>query len=454
MTPNRRDFLRGVAGVSGAAIAGSVIGNNLLAHEPAPLPELPSPSESGIDHIVVVMMENRSFDHFMGWLPGARGKQAGLKYPDKNGALQSTYHLTSYTGCGHPDPDHSYAGGRDEYDDGKMDGWLRTTTNDLYCIGYYEEADLPFWSGFARNFTTLDNYFPSIMSSTFPNRVFSHAAQTDRLDNSLTISTLPTIWDSLAAAGVSHKYYYQNLPFLALWGTKYISISALYELFLIEAALGILPAVSFLDPAFTLIDEGEGNDDHPHADLRAGEAFLGHVYRAVTNGPKWKNTLLIVNRDEWGGFFDQIVPPRAIAPNDVDPDLVDGNALLGMRVPVVVASPWSVGTPETPTVNTLLYDHTSVLKLIEWRWGLSPLTKRDADAQINNLAYALNFNSPNYSVPTLAKVPKPAASPCGGGGIFDSILAAEKIAAPKTDSYYLLKSPLTKGWPLPPGLPE
>src|ERR1700723_3370400 len=171
MTPSRRDFLRGVAGVSGAAIAGSVIGDKLIANEPSSLPELPAPSESGIDHIVVVMMENRSFDHFMGWLPGARGKQAGLKYPDSNGNLQGTYHLTSYTGCGHPDPDHSYAGGRDEYDNGKMDGWLRTTTNDLYCIGYYEEADLPFWGGFARNFTSLDNYFPSILSSTFPNRV-------------------------------------------------------------------------------------------------------------------------------------------------------------------------------------------------------------------------------------------------------------------------------------------
>ena len=451
MTPNRRDFLRGVAGVSGAAVAGSLIKNDLLASS---LPELPSPQDSGIEHIVVVMMENRSFDHFMGWLPGARGRQAGLKYLDNNGVLQSTYHLTSFTGCGHPDPDHSFAGGRDEYDNGKMDGWLRTTTNDLYCIGYYEEADLPFWSGFARNFTTLDNYFPSILSSTFPNRVFSHAAQTDRLDNSLTISTLPTIWDSMAAAGVSHKYYFQNLPFLALWGTKYISSSALYAQFLLDAALGILPAVSFVDPAYTLIDEGEGNDDHPHADLRAGESFLGQVYRALTGGPKWANTLLIVNRDEWGGFFDHIAPPRVIAPNNIDTDLVNGKALLGARVPVVVASPWNRGNPQKPTVNTLLYDHTSVLKLIEWRYGLSPLTKRDASAEINNLAYALNFNTPNYSVPNLANVAAPAPSFCGGGGIFDNATPEEKNASEKTDSYYMLKSPLMKGWPLPPGLPE
>jgi phospholipase C len=379
MSINRRDFLRGVAGTSGAVVAGSLLGKDVLAAAA----KLPSPAQSGIEHIVVVMMENRSFDHMLGWLPGADGHQAGLKYPDANGEMQPAYRLNTFVGCGHPDPDHSYQGGRDEYNDGKMNGWLRTTTNDIFCIGYYEESDLPFFSAFARNYTTLDRYFPSILSSTFPNRVFFHAAQTDRLDNSLTISTLPTIWDSLAAAGVSNKYYYSNVPFLALWGAKYIPISAFYAEFLVDAATGNLPAVSVVDPRYTLIDDGEGNDDHPHADLRAGEHFLGQVFQAVTKGPGWANTVLIVTRDEWGGFFEHIVPPRVIAPNDVDSDLVDGRALLGCRVPVIVASPFSRGNPTTPTINSQLYDHTSILKLIEWRWGLKPLTKRDA--AINNL---------------------------------------------------------------------
>ncbi len=250
------------------------------------------------------MMENRSFDHLLGWLPGGNGTQAGLSYLDNNGEAHPTYHLTTFVGCSHPDPDHSYAGGRSEYDDGKMDGWLRTSTNDVFSIGYYEEADLPFFSALARNYTTLDNYFASILSSTFPNRVFQHAAQTDRLSNTLDLSTLPTIWDSLATAGVSHKYYYSNVPFLALWGPKYLGISALFADFLADAASGNLPAVSFLDPRFTILDDGLGNDDHPHADLRAGEAFLGQVYRSLTSGPGWPNTVLIVNRDEWGGFYD------------------------------------------------------------------------------------------------------------------------------------------------------
>jgi phospholipase C len=435
MRINRRDFLREVAGTSGAVLAGSALEKSALAQSAA----LPAPDDSGIEHVVIVMMENRSFDHFLGWLPGANGRQAGLTYIDGNGAAQQTYRLTDFVGCPHPDPDHSYQGGRDEYDDGKMDGWLRTTTNDIYCIGYYAQADLPFFSAFAQNFTTLDNYFPSILGPTFPNRVFSHAAQTDRLSNTLTISTLPTIWDRLAAAGVSNRYYFSNVPFLALWGTKYIPISATFDQFLVDCAAGNLPAVSVVDPRFTILDDGEGNDDHPHADVRAGETFLGKVYNAVTQAPTWSNTVLIVNRDEWGGFFEHVVPPRVIAPNNVDTDLVDGKALLGCRVPVVVASPFSVGNPATPRINSVLYDHTSVLKLIEWRWNLSPLTLRDASDEIGNLASALDFANPNLTVPALPQVPEPIPTPCG-------IFTGNDNEA--YDFYLLLTSDLMNDWNL------
>jgi phospholipase C len=437
MAINRRDFLRNVAG------AASVVALPTSTAPSAKAQSLPVPGDSGIEHIIVVMMENRSFDHFLGWLPGSKGVQAGLSYTDSNGESHPTYRLTTFVGCSHPDPDHSYAGGRSEYDDGKMDGWLRTTTNDVFCIGYYAEQDLPFFSGLARNFTTLDNYFPSILSSTFPNRIFQHAAQTDRLSNTLDLSTLPTIWDNLAAAGVSNKYYYANVPFLALWGAKYIGISAVYAQFLADAASGNLPAVSFLDPRFTILDDGEGNDDHPHADVRAGEAFLGQVYEAVSNGPSWKSTVMIVNRDEWGGFYDTVVPPRVIAPNNVDPDLVDGKALLGCRVPVVVVSPFTRGNTATPRIDSNLYDHTSVLKLIEWRYNLPPLTARDTSDEIANLAAALNFSSFDDSVPALPVVPAPIPTPCG---LFQ---LGSEIDNESYDFYKLLISDLTTGWTLP-----
>jgi phospholipase C len=439
MSINRRDFIRGAAGV---AVAGSVLGDHLLADSAELLSKLPRPDESGIGNIVVLMMENRSFDHMLGWMPGARGRQAGLSYKDKNSVSHHTYRLTSFTGCPHPDPDHSYPGGRSEYDDGKMDGWLRTTTNDEYCIGYYAEQDLPFFSAFARNYTTLDNYFPSILSSTFPNRVFSWAAQTDRLDNSVTISKLPTILDTLSAAGVSVTYYFNNVPFLALWGTKYASVTRPYAEFLAQAALGLLPSVSFVDPIYTILDDGTGNDDHPHADMRRGDAFVQDVFKAVSHGPNWKQTVLIVNRDEWGGFFEHIVPPRVIAPNDVDKDLIDGKALLGCRVPTVVASPFSRGNPDKPRINSVLYDHTSVLKFIEWRFGLPPLTKRDASNEIGNIVSALDLSNPNPQIPPLPVVKAPKPVPCTG-----AIL--DEKAEGRTDSYYLLELAREQGWSIP-----
>jgi phospholipase C len=438
MSVNRRDFLRGV-GLTGAASAASLVGkSSLVAHRMLPLPD---PSASGIEHIVVVMMENRSFDHLLGWLPGANGRQAGLAYLDNDGEAVATSRLTTFVGCSHPDPDHSYTGGRSEYDDGKMDGWLRTTTNDVFSIGYYEEADLPFFSALARNYTTLDNYFASILGPTFPNRIFQHAAQTDRTSNTIDLCTLPTIWDNLAAAGVSHKYYYSNVPFLALWGLKYLGISAMFSDFLADAAAGTLPSVSFLDPRFTILDDGGGNDDHPHADLRAGEAFLGQVYSAVTTGPGWNNTVMVINRDEWGGFFDTVPPPRVIAANDVDTDLVNGNTLLGCRVPVVVVSPLSQGgNPATPRINSLLYDHTSVLKMIEWRYNLPPLTPRDASNQIANLALALNFEAVYTPPPALPVVKQPFPTPCG---LFE---LGSEIDNESYDFFKLLVSDLVSGW--------
>jgi len=431
MKINRRELLKNAALVSGATLVSAPFysGKNLLAQ--ATLPTLPRPENLGIEHIVVVMMENRSFDHFLGWLPNADGKQAGLTYVDSAGVSHSTHSLSGeYTGCPHPSPDHSYGGGRVEYDNGWMDGFLRAGSNDVYSIGYYGEQDIPFYAELARNYTACDRYFASILGPTFPNRLFLHAAQTDRLSNSTNFSSLPTIWDSLASAGVSANYFYSNVPFTALWGAKYLGISRLYEEFLVRASTGTLPAVSFVDPRYTILDDGTGNDDHPHADIREGDLFLYETFEAVANGPKWANTVFIVNFDEWGGFFEHVAPPRATAANNVDTDLVNGKALLGLRVPTVVASPFSRGNLADPRVSALVFDHTSVLKLIEWRWGLAPLTPRDASDDVLNLAYALDFSQPDAVVPSLPKPQAPlVAVPCLQN-LFGGILSNAATATP------------------------
>lgn len=393
----RRQVLSGAGAVVGGAMLG-VDAESAAAAQPV----LPDPASSGIDHVVVVMMENRSFDHYLGWLPGARGRQAGLTYTDRNGVAHKTHHLTDYQGCAHPDPDHSFEGGRVEYNGGRCDGWLRAGDNDEFAIGYYTDADLAFYGRAARDWTVCDNYFSAIMAETYPNRFYQHSAQTDRIHNSTVVATMPTIWDRLAAGGVSGRYYFVDVPFTALWGTKYLDISNPFTRFQADAAAGTLPAVSFIDPKF--LDEGTGTsaDDHPHADIRAGQYFLDQVYEAVTTSPNWERTVLIINYDEWGGFFDHVAPTTA-------PDAHPEWGLRGFRVPCLVISPKA----RRGYVARNVYDHTSVLKMIEWRWGLEALTPRDAAAR--NLAEVLDFGStptrtPQYAVQPFTGLPCPVGS--------------------------------------------
>src|SRR5690242_2730141 len=178
----RRSFLTGAAALGGAALLPGC--SSLLdrwrgdeRHRPR---RLPHPSDAPFDTVVVVMMENRSFDHLLGWLPGADGRQAGLTYYDRAGVAHQTHPLApDYQGCGHPDPDHSYEGGRVEYDGGACDGWLRAGANDDYSIGYYERGDLAFLGQAAPAWTSCDRYFAAILAETYPNRIYQHAAQTD-----------------------------------------------------------------------------------------------------------------------------------------------------------------------------------------------------------------------------------------------------------------------------------
>ena len=468
---NRRRFLQGIAAASGAAMLGKV-GNlsitNALGNQDELLltRELPAPTQSGIDHIVVVMMENRSFDHLFGWIHGADGKQAGLTFDDSNGVSHATHHLAGdFTACGHPDPDHSYGGGRLQYNNRRMDGFLLDAQNDAYALGYYTKPDRPFHNALASHYTVCDRYFCSFLGPTFPNRMFSHSAQTDRLSNTFTLSTLPTIWDRLAAAGVSAKYYFSNLPFLGLWGPKYIPISRPYQQFLADAAGGTLPSVSFVDPSFTISDMGEGNDDHPHADIRAGDAFLAQTFFSVANGPLWPRTVFVVTYDEWGGFFDHVPPPRVTAANLVDTDIVGGNTLLGFRIPVCVASPFSrTRHHETNSrasdhedeargnhVVSSLFDHTSVLKFIEWRWQLSSLTARDASESITNLAHSLKFEHPDFSVPELPFPTAPPPVPCERPNAARTAGTSPTLPTEGEENVWrgLLNSGLLDGWDLP-----
>jgi phospholipase C len=403
-TVSRRELLAGAAGAVAVGALGAAAAPTATAASTVVGPaELPDPAASGIDHIVVVMMENRSFDHYLGWLPGADGRQAGLTYTDAAGAEHPTHHLTSPNGCGFTDPDHSYEGGRVEFNGGACDGWLRAGSNDELSIGYYQAADVGFYGGAAPDWTVCDRYFAALMGPTFPNRFFLHSAQTDRLVTGVTqVATMPAVWDRLAAAGVEGRYFFSDVPFTALWGTRYLDVSRPILSFYARAATGTLPAVSFVEPGF--LGEalpGMSEDEHPLADIRLGQHFLNTVYDAVVSSPNWPRTVLVVTYDEWGGFFDHVPPAEAPDPR---PDL--GTGLRGFRVPCLVASPRA----HRHAVAHEVYDHTSILKMIEWRFGLAPLTVRDAAAR--NLAEVLDFSAqPDPTAPRY-QVPRPVTLGC------------------------------------------
>ena len=309
--------------------------------------------------------------------------------------IQRSRSLLTTTGCAYHDPDHTHEGGLIQYNGGKCDGFLRSGSTDLFPIGYYTQKDLPFLGRAAPYWTVCDRYFSPIMGSTEPNRLYLHTGMTDRIINSWAPSTLPTMGDRLAARRLRGAYDAGNLSFLSPhWGDKYDRIT-----------LSILTVPRRLQVGRSPERRVRGAGlrwerrppEHRHPRGRVVPERRAHL--AVTMRRAWRRTLLVVTFDEWGGFFDHESPPRA---PDVDP----AHALRGFRVPCLLISPFA----RRRYVAHGTYDHASILRLIEWRWHLEPLSVRDARAK--NLAAALDFSSrdlraPRYAVPRVAP-----GSPC------------------------------------------
>ena len=437
----RREFLQrtamaaGLASGLGLALDPDVlIGAAARAQRRAPLP---SPRNLPIDTFVVLMMENRSFDHYLGWLPGADGRQAGLVYTDRNGNQVPTQPLApDWQGCAHPDPDHSWNGGRLQVNGGAMDGFLRSGSSDVFAVSYYQEHDLGFLPSAAKTFTTFDRFFCSVLASTYPNRAYMHAAQSyGKQDNSLPPSPgFPdtTIFAALHAKGISSRYFYNDFPFTALWGQPGIQRASRVEEYYARAEAGTLPAVSFVDPAFANETGGTSGDEHPHGDVRVGQAFVSDVVHAFMESPQWKRGALFIVYDEWGGFFDHVRPPRvpdALESRDPTQDF----GQMGIRIPAVAISPWV----RRGYVSHTVYGFESILKMIRYRFGLRPLTRRDAYAA--NIARSFDWESkPRLGRPHLPDPATVVAQQCGG-----QPPGARAAARPAPHDMTLL---LTSGW--------
>ena len=427
----RREFLQRTALAGGLATGVSALlpADTLVAEAARKQRRtaLPAPKNMPIDTFVVLMMENRSFDHYLGFLDGADGRQAGLTYTDKTGRSFETRALApDWQGCGHPDPDHSWKGGRTQYNGGRMDGYLRSGDNDEFAISYYKDGDLGFIQDAAKTFTTFDRFHCSLMGSTLPNREYMHAGESYGLTgNSLPPQTehtigFPdnTIFAALEKVGVSNRYFFVDVPVSALWGASGLARSGPVAEYYARCASGTLPNVSFVDPYFAgSAGEGPGfsGDEHPHGDVRAGQAFMADVVHAFMESPQWERGALFVVYDEWGGFFDHVRPPR-VPDQRNSRDINKDFGLMGVRIPALAVSPYV----RRRHVAHSIYGFESILKLISYRFGLKPLNKRVAYA--NNIGRSFDWASkPRLELPTLPTPPDVVSAPCPGNPDGDAV---------------------------------
>jgi phospholipase C len=463
---NRRDFLR-YGSIAGLVAAGAPLAD-VFSAAPAgaaivrrpgslPFPGRPAGTVDAalpFDHIVVVMMENHSFDNYLGALSRhGQPKADGLTFSNKGVALNQNPGPSGAVRS-YPFPDTAQGSGvtqtwnatHQQVNGGKMNGFVTAAGNSAQAMGYWGPQTLPFAYSFAKTFTSANRWFCSAPCQTYPNRRFLMAATAygDITTDSSTITLTPppngTIFDRLHSYGVSWKNYYTDLPQTAIIPSvikSYPANLAPVAQFFADCATGALPSVSFLDPEFgVLSDIGAplvgapgvtgigvefaeiGGDEEEPQDLAYGENWAYQVVKAVLASPAWERTLLIYTFDEHGGYYDHVPPPSAIAPDGIAPDLTatdlpGGYTSYGPRVPAIVASPYS----KPNAVTNVVHDHTSVLATIEAKWNLPALTYRDANAatvvDFLNLKSAA-FREPPTIAPPLAMLPELLSDLAGG----------------------------------------
>jgi phospholipase C len=369
-----------------------------------------------VEHVLVIMQENHSFDNYFGALSSPRhygkevdGIRRGLSNPDNGFGSIPVFKQKEL--CV-KDPSHSWNDMHRDWDGGRNDGFVNTGKNGPRVMGYYDETDLPFYYALADQFAISDRHFASVMTQTFPNRFYLLAAtsfgQVKNLDPvSKSSYAQKTIFDLLDQYGISWAYYDDGTGYLKFFQPLYLrSLAKLKTIADYESDLktGNLPQVAFLDTS------AEGEDEHPDADIQRGEAWVGERVRALIASPYWRTSALFFTYDEGGGFFDHVPPPAACAPDAIAPKLDDGAergdfARYGFRVPFVAVSPFA----KRHYVSHMVQDHTSILKFIESKWNLPALTARDANA--SDLHDLFDFQHPDFNVKPLPEtVPDPTRS--------------------------------------------
>jgi|SRR5450755_12763 phospholipase C len=407
---------------------------------------------ASIQHIVHLMLENRSFDHMLGFLYADSGNTSPTGQPfegltgaesnlDSSGTAVPVFKIDG-TGTGayympSSNPGEGYANTNSQlfgsgtapnppqatnsgfvtnfeaaiaYDQRVHRGFAAgTPAADI--MGIFTPQALPVLSGLAKGFAVCDHWYSSVPTETFPNRAFACAATSQGHMNDSTASyTVQSIFGLLGAHGLSWKIYGYTQP--PLTRRNYPDTTSAPETcfgrfadFQSDAAAGTLPAYAFLEPSWG----SSGNSQHPNYDVALGEQLIQQVYSAVRGGPGWDQTLLIITYDEHGGCYDHVPPPSGATPPDSSPGEFGFDfTRFGIRIPAVLVSPLiPAGTVFRAPDGGPPLDHTSVLKTLETRWGLPALSARDAAAP--GVGAALSLATPRTDDP-LAGVVAPVAA--------------------------------------------
>jgi phospholipase C len=407
-----------------------------------PNPTLPEGTDTipKLEHIVIVMMENHSYDGRFGML----GRGDGFKLdasgkpldanPLPDGKLLRAFHMPSTCQLDKT-PGQNWVASHTSFDNGKNDGFVRASGP--VAMGYWDREDIPFYYGLASTFPLCDRYFCSVLAQTYPNRRFLIAGTASGIvtTSASNLGKFPpangTILDRLHAHGISWRDYYSDLPAVAVIlknATTYAKNLSPIAQFYSDAKAGTLPAVSFVDPNFST--ESEENAD----DISLGENFVAKVVNALFESPNWKNSVLIYTYDEHGGYYDHVPPPPAIKPDNIppgadSPGITGAYDRYGFRVPTVVVSPFA----KRDYISHVVHDHTSIMKLIETKWNLPALTYRDANA--DDMLDSLDLEGPPAFAepPTLPKPGKEGTCQPGkpGGPIppADAVVPASESAS-------------------------
>jgi phospholipase C len=399
----------------------------------------PDPALDDIDHVIVLMMENHSFDNILGMVPHqvpGRSHVDGLTVrrghvanwnPDVNG--KRVYGSLAPSPCQNGEGQgaaNAQAVGQDwdlsheQYNGGQNNGFVKACGPTT--MWHWDESFLPFTYSLAGSFPMGERYFCSLLGQTDPNRRFLWTATSSGYvnDDADMYSVKPvngSIFDRLEQHGISWADYYFSTggPSIALVPGILNPARAKRNLFQIDqfyadAASGHLRSYTFLEP-----DYGKGDEENPQ-DVQVGEEFIEKVVRAVMHSPKWDRTALFITYDEHGGYYDHVPPPRAIAPDSTpvitsSDDESGGVPLVsgafnryGFRVPLFVISPWA----KAGYVSQIVQDHTSIDAFIERKWNLPAMTYRDANA--HPMTDYFDFTAPAFrdpprlaSAPTLTK---------------------------------------------------